>query len=106
MKNYVLTIVMALGMTIAQDTSAHPNTIVDTSKPKLELKIEPEKLPSKSYSPIWIVEEASKNKMQKFIWVPLQDGNSLVLEASNSAILRLAWNPDTYRHDQTKTKTN
>ena len=106
MKNYVLTIVMALGMTVAQDINAQPPTTIDTSKPKLELKIEPETEPSSSYSPIWIVEEESKNKMQKFIWVPMQNGSSLVLEATNSAILRLAWNPDTYKHDQTQTKTN
>ena len=104
MKNYVLLALMTLGLLITNDSTAQTNP-ANLDKTKLELKVEPEKEDTSRYLPIWILDNNSKDTVQKFIWVPSKDGNILVLEASNSAILRLAWNLDTYRHEA-KTKTN
>lgn len=106
MKNYVLLAFMVAGLLVTNDSNAGPNAEIPTnSSPKLELKVEPETEDTSRYLPIWILGDDTKDKVQKFIWVPSKDGQILVLEASNSAILRLAWNLDTYVHEA-KTKTN
>ncbi len=107
MKKYVLLAVMFVGLLVSSSSIAKPGTETRTENPptpKLELNVHPPTTTS-SYSPLWIVDKEAKHKMQKFIWVPSKDGHVVVLDASNAAILRLAWNLDTYQHG-TKTKTN
>ena len=104
MKNYVLFAVMSLGLLMTTNSVAQPTTETaphetPQKQPNLELQVKP-----KTYLPIWNVGDELKHKMQKFIWVPSKDGHILVLEASSEAILRLAWNLDTYEHGP-KTKT-
>ena len=106
MKKYVLSVVMLLCLLSTNTSAAQSNSEPTVEKaPKLELKTIPSPENTSSYLPIWIVDEELKHKMQKFIWVPSKEGHILVLEASNSAILRLAWNLDTYEHGP-KTKAN
>ena len=80
------------------------NDIAEVNKPEIKTDI-----PSTStteYNPLWVIDDEAKHKIRKFIWIPSEDGKSLlVIEASDEAILRLAWNLDTYKHGAT-TETN
>ena len=106
MKNYVMTIVMLLGMIAFNSAHARPHISNDTPI-SLELTVDKEKTGPTSYNPVWIIERENPQVMQKFIWIPKENGESLIVEANSSALLRLAWNTDTYKHDnQEKSKTN
>jgi len=106
MKNFIIIIAVSLGL-FANSALAQPKrkNIISKETPSLELRLDKKEDSNIRYLPIWIVEDAFKHKIRKYIWVPSEDGNILVLEASSSAILRLAWNQDTYSHEA-KTKTN
>ena len=108
MKNYVLTFIMLLGMTIPHLAHAQPHISVEDAKPDtLELEVKKDKNKPASYSPIWIVEEGATYEIKKFIWVPLENGENLIVVANNSALLRLAWQSNTYGYEhQTQTTTN
>ena len=68
-------------------------------------KLDTMSLEASEYLPIWVVKDGERSVIRKFIWVPTEDGKKLVIvEATNDALLRLAWNLDTYKHDPTKAK--
>lgn len=106
MKNFIMLIAVSLGLfansALAQSKS---NIVISNETPSLELRLDKKEDANVRYLPIWIVEDAFKHKIRKYIWIPSEDGHIMVLEASSSAILRLAWNQDTYSHEA-KTKTN
>ena len=78
---------------------------VQTSGPEIDIELPA--TTTTEYKPVWVVDRDEKYKIRKFIWIPSEDGKTLlVIEASSDAILRLAWNLDTYNHGSTKTKTN
>jgi len=80
--------------------SCPPVTIISPAE-----KLDTMSSEASEYLPIWVVEEGEKSVIRKFIWVPTEDGKKLVIiEATNDALLRLAWNLDTYKHDPTKIK--
>ena len=106
MKYFLILVAVSMGLyTNSAIAQSKCNTVIPKEMPNLELRLGGKEDTSIRYLPIWIVEDASKHKIRKYIWVPSEDGHILVLEASNSAILRLAWNQDTYSHEE-KTKTN
>jgi len=110
MKNFVLVTTLWVGIMMPNASIAHPLSFSNYLVPVPELQIPP--LAAEEfigYSPIWIVDDESKNKLKKLIWLSTEDGSLVALEASSSAILRLAWSMDTYNHEKTtksKTKTN
>lgn len=107
MKNIVLVTALWVGMMTSNDSDAHPTSFSKHLVPVPEFQMTSETEDFRGYSPIWIVDDESKNKLKKLIWLSKEDGSLVALEASSSAILRLAWNADTYSHDKTKkSKTN
>jgi len=108
MKKFLsLAFIAAVFLSTSGNSSACPpvQTQTQTSGPEIDIKLPA--TTTSEYKPVWVVEGDEKYSIRKFIWIPSADGKTLlIIEASSDAILRLAWNLDTYNHGSTKIKTN